>query len=115
MSSEIRDTLLLTSTTPVAATVDQNNAMEEDVELVMEDPTTIRKTAGIPTASPQYITLRGTTTNLSPATNATRRPRKITPVTTAVNLASNPQVAQSEEEVRPPATKLNMQEPPVAV
>jgi hypothetical protein len=72
----------------------QNNAMEEDVELGMEDPTTIRKTAGIPTASPQYIILRGTTTNLSPAINATRRPQKIKSITTVVNLATNPQVAQ---------------------
>jgi hypothetical protein len=103
------------STTPVAATVDQDNAAEEDAELVTEDPTTIRKTTGAPTASPRRITPRSATTNPSPETNATGRPRKTTPATTAVNPATNPQVARSEEEVRPPASKLNTPEPLVAV
>jgi hypothetical protein len=107
--------LLLISTTPVVATIDQDKAIEEDTELVMEDPTTIRKTASIPTASPRWIILRSTTTNPCLATNATGRPRKMIPATTAVNLATNPQVAQSEEVLRLPMSKLNIQEPLVVV
>jgi hypothetical protein len=106
---------LLTSTTPVAATMDLNNTVEEDAELVAEDHTTIRKTTGAPTASPRRITPRSATTNPSPTTNATMRTRKMTPVTTAVNPATDPQIARLKEEVRLPASKLNAQKPPVAV
>jgi hypothetical protein len=89
--------------------------VEGDVEPAMEDPTSIRKTAGTPTASPRHITLISVSTSPSPATNTTGRHQKMTPATTAVNLATNAQVAQSREEVRPPGRKLNVQEPLVAV
>jgi hypothetical protein len=70
--------------------VDQDKAIEGHMELAMEDPTMIRKTASAATASPEYIIPRSATTNPSPATNTNSRPWKITPVTTAVNLATNP-------------------------
>jgi hypothetical protein len=89
--------------------------MEGNIEPAMEDPTRIKKTASIPTTSPQHITLISVSTSQSPATNATVRPQKMTPTTTAVNLATNPQVAQSREEVRLTRRKLNVQEPLVAV
>jgi hypothetical protein len=73
--------------------MDQDNAMEEDMELVVEDPTTIRKTTGILMARPRHIILRCATINPSPATNGTGRPQMIIPVTTVVNPATNPQVA----------------------
>jgi hypothetical protein len=81
----------------------------------MEEYTTTKKTAGVPTASPQHITLRSTTTKPSPTTNATGRPRKMIPITIVVNPATDHQIAQSKEEVRLPVSKLNVQKPLVAV
>jgi hypothetical protein len=94
--------------------VAQVNAEEEDEESVAEEYTTIKKSTGALTASPQHITPRSTTTKPSPTTNATRRPRKTIPITIVENLAIDPQIAQSKEEVRLPASKLNVQKPPVA-
>jgi hypothetical protein len=92
-----------------------DKAMEGDIELAIEDLTMIRKTAGIPTTSPQHIIPISVSTSPSLAINTTGRPQKMIPTTTAVNLATNPQVVKSREEVRLPGRKLNVQEPLVAV
>jgi hypothetical protein len=59
--------------TPLAATtVNQDEALEGDVEPAMEDPTMIRETTGTPTASPRHITPISVSTSPSPATNRHR-------------------------------------------